>query len=430
MYQESIAMAEISPFTAVRYNPSLPLDRHVTQPYDKISPEMYRTYRERSPHSICNLILPDESLAAQHDITKYQYASRLFRDWLREGILQRDAIPGFYPYRQNYTYQDASYSRTGFIGLCRVEEYSRHIIFPHERTLSRPKADRYSLLEAGRVHFGVIFMLYEDDGSTQACLDACMQHPACIALTDDFSVHNELWQVTDTDMVSALTNNLSDKQLFIADGHHRYETSLMYARDHKDDPRAQYTLAMFVNINSQLEILPTHRTVRNIDRETKSGLKDALDTSFNLRPCASLEDALVATRADNRRVTIGCFDGNNYWAAELKSPECMVEAAPGKSDEWRELDVAVLHTLIIECALGISPEQVAQGGYVSYHRDPSAAVTRVTAGEDDLAFFLCPTRPAQLCAVARNGEVMPQKSTDFYPKLLTGLAMYAMDEQE
>lgn len=423
-------MAEIRPFKAVRYNPSLPLDHLVTQPYDKISPEMYHMYRERSPYSVCNLILPDENQAAQQAATKYQYSTRLFREWLTEDILLRDSAPGYYPYRQSYTFQGISYTRTGFIGLCRAEDYSRHIIFPHERTLSKPKADRYALLEAGRVHFGVIFMLYEDDGSTQDCLDACMQQPARAALSDDFSVYNELWQVTDQDTVSALTAHLSEKQLFIADGHHRYETSLMYARNHKDDIWAQYTLAMFVNIHSQLEILPTHRTVRTLDADIRSALRDVLGRSFNLRPCASLEETLSATRAADRLVTIGCFDGRDYWAAELKSPKCMVEAAPGKSTAWRELDVAVLHTLIIEQALGISREQVAQGGYVSYHRDPAVAAARVTAGEDDLAFFLRPTRPSQLCSVARNGEVMPQKSTDFYPKLLTGLAMYAMDQQD
>jgi uncharacterized protein (DUF1015 family) len=423
-------MAEIRPFKAVRYNPSLSLEHHVTQPYDKISPDMRRTYCERSPHSICTLILPDENRAARRDITKYQDAALLFRDWLKNGILQCDTTPGFYPYRQRYTFQGVSYARTGFIGLCRVEEYSRHIIFPHERTLSTPLADRYSLLEVSRVHFGVIFMLYEDDGSTQSCLDACMQHPASAVLTDDFSVHNELWQLTDRDTVSTLTDCLSDKQLFIADGHHRYETSLMYARNHKDNPWAQYTLAMFVNINSQLEILPTHRTARTPDRIPTSGLTDLLGTSFDLQPHTSLDETLAVTTAAGSQVTIGCFDGHDYWTAELKNPECMRTAAPGKSPAWRELDVAVLHTLIIEQALGISPEQVAHGGYVSYHRDPADAAARVSTGEADLAFFLRPTRPAQLCAVARTGDVMPQKSTDFYPKLLTGLAMYAMDEQE
>jgi len=421
-------MADIRPFNAVRFNPSLPLNQHVTQPYDKIPADLIQTYRQRSPYSICNLIRPDEQQAELSGITKYQFAARLFEEWQAANILARDDLPGFYPYRQSYEFQDNSYARSGFIGLCHVEEYSKRIIFPHERTLSKPKADRYSLLDAGRVHYGVIFLLYEDDGSAQACLDTCMQAPPVSGLLDDFSVKNELWQMTDPDSVATLTASLSDKQLFIADGHHRYETSLMYARNHADDPRAQYTLAMFVNVNSQLEVLPTHRTVRNSDPHARHIMKETLAKWFTITPHSSLEEALSATAQPDDAITIGCYDGKEFWSAALIDPASMVAAAPDMSTDWRELDVAVLHTLIIEKALGISQEQVAQGDHVSYHRDPAKAVSQVTNGEDEAAFFLRATRPAQLCAVARNGEVMPQKSTDFYPKLLTGMAMYGMDQ--
>ena len=421
-------MADIRPFNAVRFNASLPLNQHVTQPYDKIPPELIETYRQRSPHSMCNLIRPDEQQADTLGITKYQLAAQLFKEWQTDDILVRDECPGLYPYRQTYDLDGATYARSGFIGLCRVEEYDQRIVFPHERTLSKPKADRYSLLEEGRVHYGVIFLLYEDDGSAQACLDSCMQSQPVSGLTDDFSVKNELWQMTDPDTIATLTGSLADKQLFIADGHHRYETSLMYARNHADDPRAQYTLAMFVNINSQLEVLPTHRTLRNCSPEVRNMLKDILAKSFTIIPRTSLEDVLSATAQSSPDITIGCYDGKGFWTAELKNPGCMSTAATDKSTDWQELDVAVLHTLIIEQALEISQDQVAQGGYVSYHRDPAAAVARVDSGQDELAFFLHPTQPSQLCAVARNGEVMPQKSTDFYPKLLTGMAMYGMDQ--
>ncbi len=420
-------MALVSPFQAVRFNPSLDLSKHVTQPYDKIPPALHADYRNRSPHNIVNLILPDERKTTDPGVSKYQHAARLFSEWNSQDVLVRDPVPGLYPYRQAYELNGTAFTRAGFIGLCNVEDYAARIVFPHERTLSNPKADRYALLDAGRVHYGLIFLLYEDDGTIQACLDACMQTPASASVNDDFSVLNELWQLSDPNIVRHMTDAMADKQVFIADGHHRYETSLMYARNHPDDPRAQYTMAMFVNINSQLEILPTHRSVRGISEATRELFPSRLRQCFDVRACSSLADVQAALQKPSPTVRLGGYDGSAWWTAELRGDDAMRAAAPDMSVDWRALDVAVLHTLVLENVLGISQDMVAGGEYVSYHRDPVEAVSRVSAGADQFAFFLQPTKPSQLCAVARNGEVMPQKSTDFYPKLLTGLTMYAMD---
>jgi len=414
-------MAKIKPFKAVRYNKNINLAYCLTQPYDKISPELKKEYQSRSPNNLVNVLKPDDCE------NKYAKSGQLFRDWLNSDILVQDNDAGFYPYRQTYVIDGDSHIRSGFIGVCKVEDYSKRVVFPHEKTLTGPKVDRLSLLREGKVHYGLIFLLYEDDGKTQKIIDNCMETAPNVSAKDDFEVQNELWQMTDSEKVSALQDALADKEVFIADGHHRYETSLAYSKENPDNESAQYTLAMFININSPLVVLPTHRVVKNIENYSPAKLRESLTESFVLEPLANLEQTITATKANDDQICIGCFDGEDFWSATLKDNTKMKEIAPEKSDDWRELDIAVLHSLIIETALGITPEKVAEEAAVSYHRSPQAALDKVKSGDGNCAFFLKATKPAQVCDVARNGEVMPQKSTDFYPKVLSGLAMYMLD---
>jgi uncharacterized protein (DUF1015 family) len=425
MPQGEHLMADIRPFHAVRYAAGTPLDRVVTQPYDKIPPELRQTYLARDPHNLVNLILPDEG----GGMDKYRHSAALFQQWYAAGVFARDAAAGIYPYRQQFDIFGQSHVRGGFIARIHVEPYEKKIVFPHERTLAKPKADRLSLLRAGRVHYGLIFLLYEDDGRVQAILDAAMQSAPCAALTDDFAVRNELWQISNAARVQAVQAAMADKQVFIADGHHRYETSLAYTAEQPDDLCAQYTMAMFVNIRGPLVILPTHRSVYGIENYAPAQVRQALQRDFTLQPCATLDALLAATRAPQGVACLGVYDGKEFYAATLTDLAPMRAAAPEHSDDWRALDVAILHTLVIERALGISAARVEQEAGVHYHRDPQEALQRVQSGAAQCAFFLRPTAAAQVCAVARNGEVMPQKSTDFYPKLLSGLTMYALDLQ-
>ncbi len=414
-------MAKIKPFKAVRYNKNINLADSLTQPYDKISPELKKDYQSRSPNNLVHVLKPDDCE------NKYAKSGELFREWLSKGILVQDSDSGFYPYRQTFEIDGVSHIRSGFIGLCKVEDYSKRVVFPHEKTLTGPKVDRLALLREGKVHYGLIFLLYEDDGKAQKIIDSCMETAPNISAKDDFEVQNELWQMTDSEKVSALQEALADKEIFIADGHHRYETSLAYSKENSDTSSAQYTLAMFININSPLVVLPTHRVVRNIENYSPAKLRESLSESFVIEPLANLKQTITATKANDDQICIGCFDGEDFWSATLKDKTKMKEIAAEKSDDWRELDVAVLHSLIIENALGITPEKVAEEAAVSYHRAPQGAVDKVKSGDADCAFFLKSTKPSQVCNVARNGEVMPQKSTDFYPKVLSGLAMYMLD---
>ena len=414
-------MAKINPFKAVRYNKNNNLADCLTQPYDKISPKLKKDYQSRSPNNLVNVLKPDDCE------NKYAKSGEIFRNWLSNGTLVQDNDSGFYPYRQTFDVDGEQHIRSGFIGLCKVEDYSKRIVFPHEKTLTGPKIDRLSLLREGKVHYGLIFLLYEDDGKAQKVIDSCMVAAPDVSAKDDFDVKNELWQLNDSEKVKNIQNALADKELFIADGHHRYETSLAYSKENPDNDSAQFTLAMFININSPLVVLPTHRVVRNIENYSATKLRESLSKSFVIEHLATVEQTIAATKSNDDQICIGCFDGEDFWSATLKNNEKMKEIAPEKSDDWRELDVAVLHSLIIENALGISPEKVANDNAVSYHRAPQGAVDKVKSGDGNCAFFLKSTKPEQVCNVARNGEVMPQKSTDFYPKVLSGLAMYMLD---
>ncbi len=418
-------MAAILPFHAVRYAAGTDLARVVTQPYDKIPPDLRQTYQARDPHNLVNLILPDEAAG----LDKYQHSAALFKQWYADGTLARDTAAGVYPYRQHFEIFGQQHVRGGFIARMQVEPYENKIVFPHERTLAKPKADRLSLLRAGRVHYGLIFLLYEDDGRIQSILDHAMTGAPCAALTDDFAVRNELWQINDTAGLRAVQAAMADKQVFIADGHHRYETSLAYAAENPRDACAQSTMAMFVNIRGPLVILPTHRCVHGLANYSRAQLRQALQRTFAVQSCANLETLLAATRAPQGVACLGVYDGQDFYTATLQEPGPMRAAAPARSDDWRALDVAILHTLVIEGALDISAARVEQEAGVTYQRDPQEAVQRVQSGAAQCAFFLRPTAAAQVCAVARHGEVMPQKSTDFYPKLLSGLTMYALDLQ-
>ena len=415
-------MADVRPLKAARYNEKSNLSDLVTQPYDKISPQLKEEYKSRDPNNLVNVLLPEK----KEGKTKYQISGEVFRQWLNDGILKRDEKAGFYPYRQTFEIFGETHQRSGFIGLVKVEDYSKKIIFPHEKTLTGPKEDRMALLKEGRVHYGLIFLLYKDDGKAQKIIDDSMTGNTIVDFKDDFDVENQVWQLTDKEKISELNAAMANKQLFIADGHHRYETSLAYAKANPTDISAQYTMAMFANINSPLVVLPTHRVVRGLDNYTPAMLSDKLKKYFDVSTVESVDEVIKATK-NAEVITIGIFDGEKYLLAKLKDENIMKEICGEQSDAWRSLDVAVLHTLIIEKCLGITQDKVAKESAVSYHRNPNGAVDRVKSGEANCAFFLKPTSPAQVCEVALNGEVMPQKSTDFYPKLLSGITMYALD---
>jgi uncharacterized protein (DUF1015 family) len=441
-------MAQIYPFRAWRYNPaSVRLDDVVTQPYDKISPAMQQAYYQRSPFNLVRIILGlPELFDAERNESVYTRAARDFRAWKEQGILIREKTPCVFAYSQRFQVPgtDAVKERRGFIALGKLHDYSEQVVFRHEQTLSKPKSDRLNLLKATHAHFGQIFMLYSDPAASveQILFDGA--GPVDAEVTDEYGVLHRLWRVNDPAVIRLLTTAMADKKLIIADGHHRYETALAYSREHAQASQAKSessiaqlpqpaypeaaVMMTFVNMDSDgLVILPTHRVVHGLHNFDTGKFAAAAKTYF------CVESLPEADSVDHIEI-LGKQQGTAFVAVTgsgaflLRSrPEAMTAALSGLPERQRHLDLSHLHSVILDRILGLDAEKVREQTNLRYLRDAGEAVEQVRRGEADVAFLTNPVAMEQLKEVAFAGEVMPQKSTDFYPKLLSGLAIYALE---
>jgi uncharacterized protein (DUF1015 family) len=439
-------MADVHPFRAFRYDPRQASPaRVVTQPYDKITPELQNRYYQASPHNLVRVILGrrEENDNAVNNV--YSRAAAYFRDWRREGILRQDSDPSVYIYSQRFTLPGSTQEleRRGFIGLGRIEDYSAGIVFRHEQTLAKPKADRLDLLRATRAHFGQIFMLYEDSGQVESLL-ATDADPD-ISVTDEYGVIHRVWQVSDPGAVSAIRDAMRDKKLIIADGHHRYETALTYRNERRaaeasspasDSGTAPYEFVMmtFVNMNSPgLLILPTHRLVHGLTSFSEEKFRSSARAFFDIDEVDAAIDAPRATAIlrESGRTGTSILAVTAHRAFLLHHPNPNTpQVFAGFSVRQQALDVVQLHKCLLEGVLNLSEESIRNQENISYVRDAGEALSRVHgagAPRADIAFLMNPCRMAQVRDIAFGGEVMPQKSTDFYPKLLSGLTIYALE---
>ncbi|MFZ0138960.1 MAG: DUF1015 domain-containing protein, partial [Candidatus Sulfotelmatobacter sp.] len=364
-------MADIHPFRAFRYDPRQASPaRVVTQPYDKITPELQGRYYEASPHNLVRIILGrrQENDNAVNNV--YSRAAGYFRDWRREGILRQDSDPSVYVYSQRFTLPGSSpgstneLERRGFIGLGRIEDYSAGVVFRHEQTLAKPKADRLDLLRATRAHFGQIFMLYEDSGQVESLL-ATNADPD-ISVTDEYGVTHRVWQVSDPNAVSAIRDAMRDKKLIIADGHHRYETALTYRNERRasessapapDSGAAPYEFVMmtFVNMNSPgLLILPTHRVVHGLASFSEEKFRSSARAFFDIDEVDAALDAPRATvilRESGRTGTsILAVTANRAFLLHHPNPNAP-QIFAGFSLRQQALDVVQLHKCLLERVL-------------------------------------------------------------------------------
>jgi uncharacterized protein (DUF1015 family) len=413
----SCDLARIYPFQPYRYTQKAgALADLVTQPYDKISPAMRTRYLSLSPYNLVRVILGERQPADSETENVYTRAAAYLRDWIASGILAKDAEPGVFPYFQEFTVPDTGERlvRKGFIALGALEEYSAGIVHRHEQTLSGPKKDRTELLRATHAHFGQIFMLYPDPSrSIDALLDEAAQQPPIAEITDEYGVVHRFWKIADAGRIQQL---MADKKLLIADGHHRYETALGTYRNNPDMPGADRVMMTFVNMHSPgLKILATHRLVSGVPAETlPEGFLKAASAYFDIDEIASL-DALQTSWAERvDRTIIGAAIGDRLFRLEERT-------ARGA------LDVRILHETLLAKVLGISEEAVRDEQHLRYIRGIEQAVAEARTGAAQIAFLLKPTGIEQVASTSFSGGVMPQKSTDFYPKLLTGLAIYKLD---
>lgn len=442
-------VAIISPFRAWRYNPSrVPLQQAVTQPYDKITPAMQESYYESSPYNLVRIILGKREPEDTEAENVYTRSAVSFRNWRETGVLQQDSEPSLYRYSQTFTIpgSQSQAERRGFIGLCRIEKYSANVVFRHEQTLSKPKANRLDLLRATRAHFGQIFMLYSGAGTVDALLNSPAtqskvqnEKEADTEVTDEYGVVHRLWKISDASVLAAVREQMRDHKLIIADGHHRYETALTY----RDQRRAtaetasgipapyDWVMMTFVDMDRPgLIILPTHRLAFGLPTFSAAQFHLEARKFFNVEEVDPGIDAARATailqNAGHAGTALLAVARDRAFL--LHSPKAIGTPLFGRlSLRQQSLDVVQLHKCLLEGVLKISEEAVRNQENVSYCREVAEALAQVQSGKVQVALLMNPARMEQIRDIAFAGEVLPQKSTDFYPKLLSGLTIYALD---
>lgn len=435
-------MVDVCPFRAWRYDLGQvgDLSDVVCPPYDVIDSRMQDELYKKHP---CNAIRLELNRAEPTDAgpeDRYTRAANFWKRWRSEGVLLHEHEEALYVYHQQFTWEGQEYIRRGFLARVRLEEFGTGQIFPHEQTLSGPKADRLALFHACKANLSPVFGLYPDEtGEVQQRLDEACTRLTALAAEDALGVHNRLWVVTDPAVINAVRAALRDRPLFIADGHHRYETALNYRRELQaagqltnSEAAPNFVLMHCVGMSDPgLQILPTHRLVSGLPSLTSSELRSALSECFELEFMgvgdSAARDVWELMSADGSQGVFGfgCAADGGWQFARLTNPAWMAELAPQQSPAWRELAVSRLHKLVLEKLLpqrfpGSSPR-------CEYVHRLSEVTSAVQAGGCQLGCLVPPATIAHVQTIASQRETMPPKSTYFYPKLLTGLVFHALD---
>lgn len=394
------------------------LSKVVAPPYDQIGPETQDRLHELSPWNIVRVSYPKDDPGVRLD--KYRRAREVLDGWLADGVWAREERPAIYPYHQTYRVGGTTVTRRGFIALGEVSDYARGIVLPHERTHRGPKEDRLRLLEATGADTGLIFMLVSDPAGELLRATAPAGEPIAEARDLKGELHR-LWRISDQPTIARVETLMASRRVIIADGHHRYETAVEYARRH---PGATDKLMAFFALEAPgLTIFPNHRLVRDVAGFAFDRFIEAARRWFDV---AALADPL-AFASSNRR--IGVVSGHEVRVLMLRDDA--FDAIPwptGTSQAWRELAVSILHEGLLRPLLDITDEKLDAKTHVDYTSDQAEAVARAREGRYQAAFLIAPTTPEELQAVVRGGERLPQKSTHFYPKLLDGLVFHRHGE--
>jgi uncharacterized protein (DUF1015 family) len=449
------AMAEIQPFRAFRYDTKKnPLENVLTQPYDKISPAMQDKYYAASPD---NLIIIEKGRSFPGDTAEnnvYTRAGAKVDEWIQSKTLVQDAAPAITIYSQEYLvpHTHTKKTRTGFIALGRVEDYDKQVVFRHEYTLSGPKADRIELLKNTHMQTGQLFMLFNDaPGRVDAILDEWTKKHTPEQMTDEYGVIHRMWPVTDEKFIGRVQQAMSDKKILIADGHHRYETAINSRNEARERARArgaaepdlyapeEFAMMTFVSTAAKgMTILPTHRMIKGVKDFDFGKFREKVARTFDWYsyPFTNDEERKAAYeefRKDleggkHKRRAIGVYAGGGaFYLFALRKDADLEHLLSDVTEGQRALDIVLLHRLLLDKGLGISAEAVTAGENVTYKREFDGALGAVDGGEQQIAFLLNPVDVKQVAEIALGGDVMPQKSTDFYPKLLSGVAIYHVD---
>ncbi len=420
-------MAEIRPFRALRFDTEKAgkIEELVCPPYDIISEVQRQGYLEENENNIIRLELPKGE-------EPYKTAGEVLKKWLDSGILKQDSEEAVYIYEEEFSINGIHAKFKGCIVRVKIEEFSKGVVLPHEETLSKAKEDRFNLMKATNCNFSQIYSLYMDsEHKIINRLDKLSECKPEIELTDGDEVTHRLWIVTDKEEIKAVCEDFADKKLYIADGHHRYETALNYRNYCREngigDGGEDYVMMMLVDMEHDgLVVLPTHRLVRDLASFDKEKILSDCREYFEVTEESDVnkaESKLKELYDEGKKAFAFYSGGNGYDLLVLRDENVIAELLPEKSKASQGLDVTVLHTLVLEKIFGIDAENMAKQINLTYTRLFDEAVESVKTGKAQCSFILNPTRVTEIRDVAAAGEKMPQKSTYFYPKLITGLVM-------
>ena len=422
-------MPVIRPFRGVRYNPEIvgDISAVVAPPYDIVYDEWREKLYERNPYNIIRLIKTKEESTDTENENKYTRAARYIESWFRDEVLTYEDDPAIYVCADTYEINGETKVRYGFIAILKVEDYG-NTIHPHERTLSGPMEDRLKLVRATQTNLSQIFSIFRDpENHVQDVMMKTTEAPPDIYFTDEQGIIRRLWVVKDPGFISTLQNLMKNRDIIIADGHHRYETAIHYKK-HKENERQSeeepfdYVSMYFSNADdSGMSILPTHRKISGVSVYNQETFFSELKKSFNvvyLGEC-DLQEVIKLIAVDSEHNNAyGIYTCDGFGTAQLRNPS-----------NPKELDVDILHNIIIEKLLGISREDIASGRHVHFCKSPEHAIEDVSNHKDQISFIMNAIRPEELFRKVLQGVRMPQKSTYFYPKTLSGLVMYKIDKQ-
>ena len=415
-------MADVAAFRGVRYPaaPGSDISGALCPPYDVISPAQQQALLQQDPQNVVRLELPLSEPGDSGD-ARYGRAAETYRAWLNGGTLQRDAEPALYVYGQDFRLPDGTaLRRLGVIAALGLEQYGSGKVLPHEETFPKHKEDRFRLLSTAQAQFSPIFGLYPGGEGVRAQLEAAATGTPALDATDPEGVRHLLWPVTDSALQETLRSRLEAATVYIADGHHRYETALRHQAERRaempDAPPSWFDRVMIylVDIDDPgLVCLPTHRLVRGIGVPQLPALRERLERYFTVEETAP--DAPLA----HHQLGLLLPPAQRAWRLTLREPEVMAEVAPSRSAAWRDLDVSILHGLVLGRVLPLD-----DGSEIAYTRDFGEAIGGVVGGEYQLAFLMPSPTVDEVRAVSAAGEKMPHKSTFFWPKVITGLVIY------
>ncbi len=416
-------MVDIRPFKAIRYSQKAgEPERLITQPYDKIDAEMQKEYYSKSPYNFCRVILPLEP-------NKYEMATQRIAQWLNEGILERDKEPAIFVCRQEFSINGKKLARTGLVAALRLYDYSENVVFPHEATYGAPKADRLNMLRTVKKDLECVFLIFSDyEKRTNSFFEKATETKPILQVTDPLNVKHTVWKVSDPQKIKLLRENIVEKRLVITDGHHRYESALAYRNEMRkngnwtEDSAFNFHMCYMVPVEDEgLVVLPTHRLLKNfrLTDEVLEELKRFFDVA-DVEPTSEALDNCLKSHGQEHAFCV--YDGSKAYLLSLKHEKSVYDFVNAHvSKETKVFDVVILRDIVFKIILkahDLKPDED-----ILYVRWIKEALEKVNRGEASLAFLVNPVSAQTVAEIAQQHELLPEKSTDFYPKPVSGLFM-------